>query len=149
MNAEAAYYLKRSVVWGTLLTAAHMLLPSSSHSWHWLHTLLSALYLPIIFRVTLWFGSRGGLLAGAACALGYLAYLGVRWAAGGAMNPDQFAFPAVFVFTGWSLGLVVDDARWKRWQRDEVIRRANDAARQRPSEAPPSIAEDQPRGPQV
>ncbi len=127
MNPEQAYHLRRSFWWGALLTIAHLLLPSASHSWHWLHTALSAMYLPVIFRVTLWFGSRGGWIAGGACAAAYLAYLGARWAIGGAMNPDQFAFPAVFLFVGWSSGIVVDDARWKRWQRDEIIRRANAA----------------------
>ena len=91
------------------------------------------MYLPIIFRATLWFGSRGGWIASALCAAAYLGYLGIRWAVGGAMNTDQFAFPAVFFFVGWSAGVVVEDARWKRWQRDEVIRRANEAERRRGS----------------
>jgi len=131
MDDEHRYHLKKTLLWITAITVAHVVIPSSAHAWHWLHTALAALYLPLIFRAAVWFGRRGGMLAGAACAVLYLGYLGVRWAVGGAINHDQFAFPAVFLFVGWSSGLVVEDARRKRWERDEVIRRANDAERTR------------------
>lgn len=131
MDDEHRYHLKQTLLWITAITVAHVVVPSSAHAWHWLHTALAALYLPLIFRAAVWFGRRGGMLAGAACAVLYLGYLGVRWAVGGAINHDQFAFPAVFLFVGWSSGLVVEDARRKRWERDEVIRRANDAERAR------------------
>lgn len=131
MDEERRYHLRQTVLWATVITVAHLVIPSAAHAWHWLHTALSALYLPLIFRAALWFGLRGGLLAGAACAVLYLAYLGLRWAVGGSLNHDQFAFPMVFLFVGWSSGLVTEDARYKRWQRDEVIRRANAAERLR------------------
>jgi len=131
MDDEHRYHLKQTLLWITAITVAHVVVPSSAHAWHWLHTALAALYLPLIFRAAVWFGRRGGMLAGAACAVLYLGYLGVRWAVGGAINHDQFAFPAVFLFVGWSSGLVVEDARRKRWERDEVIRRASDAERMR------------------
>jgi len=127
MDEERRYHLKQAVLWATVITVAHFVVPSAAHAWHWLHTALSALYLPLIFRAALWFGLRGGMTAGVGCALLYLGYLALRWVVGGSLNHDQFAFPAVFLFVGWSSGLVVEDARYKRWQRDEVIRRANAA----------------------
>lgn len=136
MDEERRYHLKQAVLWAMVITVAHVVVPSAAHSWHWLHTALSALYLPLIFRTALWFGLRGGLLAGTACAVLYLGYLGLRWAVGGSLNHDQFAFPVVFLFVGWSSGLVVEDARYKRWQRDEVIRRANAAERLRQPQTP-------------
>ena len=131
MDEERRYHLKQLMLWATAITVVHVVVPSAAHAWHWLHTALSALYLPLIFRAAVWFGLRGGVSAGAACAVLYLAYLGLRWAIGGSLNHDQFAFPAVFLFVGWSSGLVVEDARRKRWERDEVIRRANAAEQQR------------------
>lgn len=127
MDEERRYHLRHAVLWATVITIAHFVVPSTAHAWHWLHTALSALYLPLIFRAAVWFGLRGGLLAGTACAVLYLGYLGLRWAIGGSLNHDQFAFPVVFLFVGWSSGLVAEDARYNRWQRDEVIRRANAA----------------------
>ena len=131
MDEESRYHLKHAVLWATVITVAHVVVPSTAHAWHWLHTVLAALYLPLIFRTAVWFGLRGGLLAATACAVLYLAYLGIRWVVGGSLNYDQFAFPAVFLFVGWSSGVVVEDARLKRWQRDEVIRRANKAEKSR------------------
>jgi len=140
VDAERHFHLNWTLLWATAITAAHFAVPSSGHSWHWLHTALAALYLPLIFRGAVWFGRRGGLLAAAACTVVYLAYLGLRWAVGGSLNHDQFAFPAVFLFVGWCSGVVVEDARLKRWQRDEVIRRANEAeqSRRRPPTGEPS-----------
>lgn len=131
MDEEHRYHLKHAALWATVITVAHVVVPSTAHAWHWLHTVLAALYLPLIFRTAVWFGLRGGLLAATACAVLYLAYLGIRWVVGGSLNYDQFAFPAVFLFVGWSSGVVVEDARLKRWQRDEVIRRANEAEQSR------------------
>lgn len=131
MDDEHRYHLKQTLLWITAITVAHVIVPSSAHDWHWLHTALSALYLPLIFRAAVWFGRRGGMLSGVACAALYLGYLGVRWAVGGSLNTDQFAFPAVFLFVGWSSGLVVEDARRKRWERDEVIRRSSATERTR------------------
>ncbi len=133
MDAENRYHLKQTMLWATVITAAHFVVPSTAHAWHWLHTALAAAYLPLIFRAAVWFGLRGGMLAGTACAVLYLGYLGLRWAVGGSLTHDQFAFPAVFLFVGWSSGVVVEDARRKRWERDEVIRRANRAEQKRPS----------------
>ena len=131
MDEECRYNLKQVLLWATVITVVHFVVPSTAHAWHWLHTALAALYLPLVFRAAVWFGRRGGMLAGAACAMLYLGYLGLRWAVGGSVNHDQFAFPAVFLFVGWSSGVVVEDARLKRWQRDEVIRRANETEKSR------------------
>ena len=136
MDEERRYHLRQTVLWAAIITVAHFVVPSAAHTWHWLHTALSALYLPLIFRAALWFGLRGGLLSGTACAVLYLGYLGLRWAVGGSLNHDQFAFPVVFLFVGWSFGLVTEDARYKRWQRDEVIRRANAAEHLRQPQTP-------------
>jgi hypothetical protein len=136
MDEERRYHLRQTVLWAAIITVAHFVVPSAAHTWHWLHTALSALYLPLIFRAALWFGLRGGLLSGTACAVLYLGYLGLRWAGGGSLNHDQFAFPVVFLFVGWSSGLVTEDARYKRWQRDEVIRRANAAEHLRQPQTP-------------
>jgi hypothetical protein len=136
MDEEHRYHLRQAMLWASVITVVHFVVPSNAHSWHWLHAALAALYLPLIFRIAVWFGLRGGLLAGGACALIYLAYLGMRWVVGGSLNYDQFAFPAVFLFVGWSSGVVVEDARHKRWERDEVIRRAN-AAEQARRQPPP------------
>lgn len=146
MDEERRYHLKQVLLWATVITVAHFVVPSTAHAWHWLHTALAALYLPLIFRAAVWFGLRGGMLAGAACAVLYLGYLGLRWAVGGLLNHDQFAFPAVFLFVGWSSGLVAEDARYKRWQRDEVIRRANavEDARKQPPQREPEKAKDPP-----
>lgn len=131
MDEEHRYHLGQAMMWATAITVVHFVVPSTAHAWHWLHTALSTLYLPLIFRAAVWFGLRGGMLAAVACALLYLGYLGLRWAVGGSLNLDQFAFPAVFLFVGWSSGVVVEDARRKRWERDEVIRRANAADQER------------------
>ncbi len=136
MDEEHRYHLRWITIWATVITIGHFAIPSTSHSWHWLHTALAALYLPLIFRAAVWSGLRGGLLAGGGCAVLYLAYLGLRWAVGGPLNHDQFAFPAIFLFVGWSSGIVVKDARRKRWERDEVIRRAYEAE-QRAKRQPP------------
>jgi len=124
VDDEHRHHLKQTLLWISAITVAHLVVPSGAHAWHWLHTALAALYLPLIFRAAVWFGRRGGVLVGLACAALYIGYLGLRWAFGGSLNQDQFAFPVVFLFVGWSSGLVVEDARRKRWERDEVIRRA-------------------------
>lgn len=131
MDEEHRFHLNHVVLWATVITAIHSVLPSTAHAWHWLHASLAALYLPLIFRSAVWFGLRGGVMAGATCALLYLGYLGLRWAVGGSINHDQFAFPAVFLFVGWSAGRIAEDASNKRRERDEVIRRAYEAERSR------------------
>lgn len=127
MDEVRRHHLKQAVLWATAFTVALFVVPSAAHAWHWLHTALSALYLPLIVRTAVWFGLHGGMIAGWECSRLYLGYRALRWAVGGSLNHDQFAFPAVFLFVGWSSGLVVEDTRRKRWERDEVIRRENKA----------------------
>jgi putative nucleotidyltransferase with HDIG domain len=128
MDLESRHRRRVIAFWLAVLTAAHLVVPAAVHSWHWLHTALASAYLPVIFAATMWFGRRGGLICAAAAAALYLAHLLIQWSRSGMLNPDQFAFPAIFLLVAFAAGRVVEDSRRKRWERDEVVRRERQTA---------------------
>lgn len=128
MDPENRHRRRVIVFWLALITAAHLLVPAAAHSWHWLHAALASAYLPVIFAATMWFDRRGGLVCAAAAAALYLAHLLIQWSSDGMLNPDQFAFPAIFLLIAFATGRVAEDSRRKRWERDEVVRRERQTA---------------------
>ena len=52
------------------------------------------------------------------------------------VNADQFAWPLVYAVVGLTSGHLVHTANFRKWQRDEVIRRAYEEEQRRKS-APP------------
>lgn len=128
MELESRHRRRVIAIWLAVITAAHLLTPTAAHSWHWLHAALASAYLPVIFAATMWFGRRGGMACAAAAAALYLAHLLIQWSRSGMLNPDQFAFPAIFLFIAFLAGRVVEDSWRKRWERDEVVRRERQTA---------------------
>ncbi len=70
------------------------------------------------------FGTRGGVLAALAAGVLYLTHLLWSWRGSDLGNADQYAMIGVYVIVGIVAGRLVSAANFRKWQRDEVIRRA-------------------------
>ena len=64
------------------------------------------------------------MIASLTSAAAYLAHIVWSWSGEPLANVDQYGMLGVYLFVGISSGLLVRSAERRRWQRDEVIRRA-------------------------
>ncbi|QYU66432.1 HD domain-containing protein [Leptolyngbya sp. 15MV] len=110
MEPEKASQLRSAFVWTVVLTVVHFALGTRTHAVHGLHIALAGLFMvPVI-------------IATAAAISGiYLLHLLLNWRNSPLSNPDQFAWPVVYVVVGLTAGQLVHTANYRKWQRDEVI----------------------------
>ncbi|MGD9689718.1 MAG: hypothetical protein AB7K52_06065 [Phycisphaerales bacterium] len=123
-------------MWGIVLTVSHFALGTQTHAVHGLHILLAGLFLVPVILAAAAMERRGGLIAAAAVSLAYVAHLLWSWRGSALANADQFAWPLVYVVVGLTSGHLVHTANFRKWQRDEVIRRAYEEE-QRKRNTPP------------
>lgn len=84
--------MKGAVVAAAILVvaAAHFLIPSGVHEWHWLHILFQKLsYLPVIMAAA-WFGLRGTFLTAGAVSALFLVHILLDWGEHPMTQTDQF-----------------------------------------------------------
>ena len=124
MDSEKASQVRSAVVWTTVIAAAHFALGTRSHSFHGLHILLAGLFLFPVLQAAVAFALRGGVIAAGAVSVLYLAHVLWSWRDSPMANPDQYAMIGVYFVVGISAGHLVKAANFRKWQRDEVIRRS-------------------------
>ncbi|MBL8765481.1 MAG: hypothetical protein JNM07_14600, partial [Phycisphaerae bacterium] len=101
-----------------------------------LHILLAGLFLVPVILAAAAMERRGGLIAAAVVSVAYLAHLLWSWRGSPLVNADQFAWPLVYAVVGLTSGHLVHTANFRKWQRDEVIRRAYEEEQRRKGAAP-------------
>jgi putative nucleotidyltransferase with HDIG domain len=124
MDPEKAFQLRSAVVWAAVIAAAHFALGTRTHSLHGLHILLGGLFMVPVLKAAVAFELRGGLTAAAAVSGLYLGHLLWSWRDSPMANPDQYAMIGVYFVVGVTAGHLVKAANFRKWQRDEVIRRS-------------------------
>ncbi len=124
MDAEKASQLRGAVVWAALIAAVHFALGTRTHSFHGLHILLGGLFMVPVLKAAVAFEVRGGVIAAAAVGTLYLGHILWSWRDSLLANADQYAMIGVFFVVGISAGHLVKTANFRKWQRDEVIRRS-------------------------
>ncbi len=126
MDAELSYQVRSAVVWAAVIAAAHFLLGTRTHSVHGLHILLGGLFLVPVLKAAAALELRGGLIAATAVGVLYLGHILWSWRDSPLANADQYAMIGVYYIVGISAGRLVKTANFRKWQRDEIIRRANE-----------------------
>jgi K+-sensing histidine kinase KdpD len=124
MDPEKAFQLRSAVVWASVIAAVHFTLGTRTHSFHGLHILLAGLFMVPVLKAAVAFELRGGLIAATAVSVLYLAHILWSWRHSPMANPDQYAMIGVYFVVGISAGYLVKSANFRKWQRDEVIRRS-------------------------
>lgn len=123
MDEEHRFNLRRIVLWTAVIALAHFLLGTRTHAVHGLHILLAGLFLVPILIGAVAFGTRGGMLTATAAGALYLTHILWSWRGSELGNADQFAMIGVYFIVGIVAGRLVSIANFRKWQRDEVIRR--------------------------
>ena len=118
-------------MWGAVLTVLHFALGTRTHAVHGLHILLAGLFLVPVILAAAATERRGGLIAAALVSVAYVGHLLWSWRGSALVNADQFAWPLVYGVVGLTSGHLVHTANFRKWQRDEVIRRAYAAEQHR------------------
>lgn len=124
MDPEKAFQLRSAAVWAAVIAAAHFALGTKTHSVHGLHILLGGLFMVPVLKGAVAFELRGGLIAAAAVSGLYLGHILWTWRDSPMANADQYAMIGVYFVVGISAGHLVKAANFRKWQRDEVIRRS-------------------------
>lgn len=124
MDDEKRFHLRRIVIWTAVIALAHFILGTRTHAVHGLHILLAGLFFVPILIGAVAFGTRGGVLTAAVAGLLYLAHILWSWRGSELGNADQYAMIGVYFIVGIVAGRLVSIADFRKWQRDEVIRRA-------------------------
>lgn len=112
----------RAVLVGVVLGAislAHYAVGVATHPEHVLHVALELAYLLPVIAGAVWFGTRGGLLAGCAAAALLGAHALSSWRGQPMENANQLAMMLVFVVIGGVAGKLVDAER--RATREKVV----------------------------
>ncbi len=128
-EAERASAKMRTIVWIVSIGAAHFLLGTRTHAVHGMHVVLAGLFLIPVLIAAGAFAVRGGLVAAGAASAVYVSHLLWSWRDSAMTNPDQYGMVGVYFTVGIAAGRLAAMAKWRRAQRDEVIRRANAAER--------------------
>ena len=136
MDPEKASQVRSACVWVVILTVLHFALGTRTHAVHGLHILLAGLFLVPVILAAAAMERRGGLIAAAVVSVAYLAHLLWSWRGSALVNADQFAWPLVYAVVGLTSGHLVHTANFRKWQRDEVIRRAYEEEQRRKGAAP-------------
>ena len=124
MDPERAFQLRSAVVWAALIAVVHFVLGTRTHSFHGLHILLGGLFMVPVLKAAMAFEVRGGVIAATAVSALLLAHILWSWRDSPMANPDQYAMIGVYFVVGVSSGHLVKTANFRKWQRDEVIRRS-------------------------
>lgn len=124
MDPEKAFQLRSALVWAAVIAAVHFALGTRTHSFHGLHILLAGLFMVPVLKAAVACEVRGGLIAAAAVGILYLGHILWSWRHSPMANPDQYAMIGVYFVVGISAGHLVKTANFRKWQRDEVIRRS-------------------------
>lgn len=128
MDPENAFQLRSAAVWAAVIAALHFALGTRTHSFHGLHILLAGLFMVPILKAAVAFEVRGGVIAAAMVGTLYLGHILWSWRNSPLANGDQYAMIGVYFVVGVSAGHLVKSANFRRWQRDEVIRRSRSPA---------------------
>lgn len=124
MDPEKASQLRSAAVWTAVIVALHFALGTRTHAVHGLHILLAGLFMVPVLKAAVAFEVRGGAIAAAAVGTLYLAHVLWSWRDSALANADQYAMIGVYFVVGLSAGHLVKTANFRKWQRDEVIRRS-------------------------
>ncbi len=124
MDPEKAFQLRSAAVWAAVIAAVHFALGTRTHSVHGLHILLAGLFMVPVLKAAVAFEVRGGVIAAAAVGTLYLGHILWSWRDSPLANADQYAMIGVYFVVGISAGHLVKSANFRKWQRDEVIRRS-------------------------
>jgi hypothetical protein len=103
---------------------------------HGLHIVLAGLFLVPVILAAAAMERRGGFIAAAVVSVAYLTHLLWSWRGSALVNADQFAWPLVYAVVGLTTGHLVHTANFRKWQRDEVIRREHEEEQRRIGAAP-------------
>ncbi len=136
MDGERRHALRATIGWLAVIAGGHFLLGTRTHALHGLHIFLAGLFLVPVLIAANTFAIRGGLIAAASASLLYLTHVVWTWRASPFANADQFAMAGVYVVVGLVAGRLVTIAEFRRWQRDEVIKRSYESERARSGMAP-------------
>lgn len=124
MVEQQRFQLRRVVLWMAATVLLHFLVGTRTHALHGLHILLAGMFFVPILIGAVTFGTRGGVLTALAAGVLYLAHLLWSWRGSEMGNADQYAMIAVYFIVGIVAGRLVSVANFRKWQRDEIIRRA-------------------------
>jgi hypothetical protein len=119
------------------LGAGHIAVSRGTHDVHVIHVSLGALYLVPVLGGALWYGLRGGVIAGLVVTGAFAWHAGLEGARAWMEVSDRLAFIAVFWVVGVGGGILVDLQRAER-ARARAIQR--DAERRSVLEALASLA---------
>lgn len=124
MDPEKAFQLRSAAVWAAVIAVVHFALGTRTHSVHGLHILLAGMFMVPVLKAAVAFEARGGVVAAAAVGALYLGHVLWSWRDSPLANADQYAMIGVYFVVGISAGHLVKTANFRKWQRDEVIRRS-------------------------
>lgn len=124
MDPEKASQLRSAAVWTAVLTVAHFALGTRTHAFHGLHIALAGMFMVPVIIAAVALERRGALVAAVVISGFYLLHLLLNWRSSPMSNADQFAWPAVYLVVGLTAGQLVHNANYRKWQRDEVIRKS-------------------------
>lgn len=127
MSSEQRRHFFSAGIWIFAITMLHFLITTQSPSLHWLHIVLSGLYIVPVVSAAIAFGWVGGLLSSCAVSVAYLGHLLWSWSDSPMANPDQFGWLGVYPVIGLIAGRLVHTANVRKRQRDEVIARTRHA----------------------
>ena len=112
------------MIWMIVIALGHFLLGTRTHAVHGLHILLAGLFLVPVLIGAVAFGLVGGVLTAVAASVLYLAHILWSWRESPLSNADQYAMIGVYFIVAIVAGRLVSVANFRKWQRDEVIRRS-------------------------
>lgn len=124
LDPERTAQVRSAVTWAVAVAALHFALGTRTHAVHGLHIALAGLFLVPVVIAAVALERRGGLTAAAVVSGLYVLHLLVNWRFSRMANADQYAWPVVYIIVGLTVGQTVHTANYRKWQRDEVIRRS-------------------------
>lgn len=131
MEAERQHALRVTIGWLAAIAGGHFLLGTRTHALHGLHIFLAGLFLVPVLIAANAFAIRGGLITALVACVLYLVHVLWTWRDSPFANADQLAMAAVYILVGIVAGRLVELAEFRRWQRDEVIKRSYESERAR------------------
>jgi hypothetical protein len=133
MDDYHASRLKVIALWIAPVSAAHFVLGTHTHLMHGLHIILAGMFLIPVLIGAAAFEVKGGLLTAVVVSVLYALHLLWSWRHSPLGNPDQYAMIGIYFIVGLAAGRLARSANYRKWQRDEVIRRAYEEEQKRAS----------------
>ncbi len=124
MDNEKRFHLRRIILWMVAIALGHFVRGTRTHAMHGLHILLAGLFLVPILIGAVAFGTRSGVLTAVVAGVLYLAHILWSWRDSPLGKAEQYAMIGVYVIVGIVAGRLVSVANFRKWQRDEIIRRS-------------------------